>query len=487
MELQPTKLNKLSELTLWLAGLCSVLAFSFNCYASTIIDDYDGNGIEGTDHLFGYGTWEISSQTAKSGRNSLKIAPSGIGWGCVVMKEFGTTKDFSEYSSISYWIRTRSKISAREVKIAVKLVFENGSEWIQNPDLQFILDSSSDDWEKISVPISDKHFSMEGGHRLNDRPSFTPESLSKIGIVVISVQEAVNIYFDDFAFSSKKASSPKTSLNAMQVDTQINNRPPPLNADVSFTGLIDDFVPPERYNEKHLNDVNISGTSTFSLTGTVEIGTSPELNHRVETDGVLSLSWSQPNLRWVTQLAAGDVDISSNNFLVLRMKSANPFTRMSAIFSSSTGANESIEIPTKLIKTKYATINLPLTTLKTANLSSIHTISFVFHDDSGVASLNQIGLSVCKRPSLIKLNFPGGTLINSGNNVLIEVSLQDEFGFPCSDFNSFIQLMVTNGFIYPNQISEFANGKARGIFTINGYGNQQLIAKDIISGVTDND
>ncbi len=481
------KLHKCTGLTLGLATLCSTLIFHSICSATTTIDDYDGTSIKGDSRIFGYGTVDISNKIVKSGSDSLKISPSGVGWGCVVIKEFNSVQDFSKCVSLSYWMQTTRSINAKDVKIALKLVFENGTEWLQIPNQRPNLESAINHWGKIDVPFSVENFAIKGPHGVDNPQLFTPRSISKIGIVVVSVQKAVNIYLDDLAFTSTEKSSPKTIVNAVSVNTQINKKIPSLEPRASFTGLIDDFVPPERYSDNHFNDVKISGTDTYGLTGTTETGTSPELNHVIATDGVLSLSWSKANVKWATELAKTGVDISSNNYLVLRMKSSNPFTKMSVVLLSSTGESESIVIPTKLIKTKYATINVPLTSLDKQSLSSVQSISLVFHDDSGSANVNQIGLSVCKRPNLIKLNFPGGTLINSGNNALIEILLVDEFGFPCSDFNSFIQLTVTNGFIHPNQISGFTNGKARGIFTITGYGNQQLIAKDIISGVTDND
>ncbi len=463
---------------------CLTITFYSTCHAKTI-DNYEGTGIEGSHRLFGYGTWEITTKRAKAGTHSLKISTSGAGWGCVLLKEFDTTQNFSEYSSISYWLKATGSIKEREVTISLKLAFENGSEWTQKTDQQQNLDSSIDKWKKFSVDFSDKNFTKEGPKASHDHRLFTPESITKIGIIVVSVQKAVDLYIDDVLLAAKNQPLPKPAVKTKPVDTPISKKSTPPGVYESFTGLIDDFVPIDKYNVNHKNDVKIAQSNSFGETGTTKTGTSPELNHTVESDGILSLSWSKENVKWVTKLAAEGVDISSNKYLILRMKSSNPFTKMSAVFSSSSGEQDSIKIPTKSIKTKYATINLPLTTLKTSISTSVQTISLVFHDSSGTANLNQIGLSDCKRPSLIELNFPGGTLINPGNNVLIEVILLDEFGFPCSDFNSFIQLIVTEGFIYPSQISGFSNGKARGIFTISGYGNQQLIAKDIISGVTD--
>ena len=58
---------------------------------------------------------------------------------------------------------------------------------------------------------------------------------------------------------------------------------------------------------------------------------------------------------------------------------------------------------------------------------------------------------------------------------------------PLSDFDSYVTLAVTNGFVYPDRISGFEEGIASGTFAVSGSGNQELIARDVLSGVTDND
>ncbi len=255
----------------------------------------------------------------------------------------------------------------------------------------------------------------------------------------------------------------------------------------AYTGLIDDFSPPEQYNNDHRNDVIIPGQRTGGITDVHCLIIEQTAKNRVHTDGILALAWSRPNMCWFTTLSRTGVDISNNQFLVVRLRCRNPEARITvALDSTGSGEGEPWELPPSSLRPEFTTINIPLAHLGSpSDLRRVNALTFSFLDDEGVLEIDQIGLSECRHPDKITLNLPHGDIVDSGQNLFIEVSLFDDLGEPLDDFSKKIEFTVTGGHLIPSYITNFKDGRATGLFKIFGDGSQELIAKDPLTEVRD--
>jgi hypothetical protein len=152
-----------------------------------------------------------------------------------------------------------------------------------------------------------------------------------------------------------------------------------------FSGLIDDFSPAEQYNDSHRNDVIIPGQRTGGITDVHCLIIEQTTRNRFHNDGILSLSWSRPNMCWFTTLSRTGIDISANRFLVLRMRSQNPAARITiALDSTGSGEGEPLELPSSGLQPEFTTNNIPLAFLGSANdLQRVNALALTFLDDDG--------------------------------------------------------------------------------------------------------
>ena len=420
-------------------GIQHVMAFSITVFgiihgsvalSDQIIDQFEATPFPWTT-VFGSPTPTVSQNSTVfvSGNSSLELTVSNFsndGFGVGTSREFSPALDGSNFTSISYWLRSSSNDVVRTV--AIQLIDGNGTTITQQSDERLNLASVLNTWVEVTLPL-DLVNGFEG-------PSnFDISNITTVAIILFrnsgSTTDARTIFVDDIIFTGDQPS--KTIVN----------------------GLIDDFSPSSQYNASNLND--IGGFTDDD--GTMGVGNT---NDRVNTDGILSLTWNNDSDFWFTVFNDNGADISQNTHIQLRMRRAGSEAVTAVLRNSGNFTNE-IVIPIPLTPAELTTLNLALNGFTPPPiLDSMKSFTLTFPGtSSGNVEIDQIVLSPHRRPNVIAVEALTSTTFENGQTIQLQISLQDENEDLLDDYTDSIFLEVTDGAIDPASINGFdANGGA---------------------------
>ena len=421
--------------------------------ADQIVDDF-----EGVFNWSGFGgimpTVEQTTDFSNGGSSSMRIItgePFNDGFGVLATQTLNSAVNADGFSSISYWFRSRDEDSIRT--IAIQLIDANNNFLLQTSDTQLTLADAFNTWVQVNIPL-ERTTAFEGSIDFD----FT------------------NIVIIDIILLRNGASSDSRTIIIDDIEL-IDQPSKPL-----VTGLIDNFSPATQYNLSNINDMggftDDDGTMGFGNT-----------NDRIDTDGILSLTWDNDTDFWFTVFSDNGADISQNSHIQFRTKGSIEGEQFTAVLRNSGNFTSELVIPNTILQTDFVTINLALSDFTPPpTLSSMKSLSLTFPDaPSGNIEIDQIVLSPHRRPSTILITPLTSTSIANGHAIPLKIDLFDENEIPLVDFTSDIQLTVTNGSVDPSSISGFneAEGSLTGDFIISSViGPQTITISDPLVNVS---
>ena len=426
-------------------------------FSDEVIDDFEGT-FDWSSSGVVMSTVEKTTDFFNGGVSSMRIMtvdPFNDGFAVEASRTFNTPLNADGFSSVSYWVRSSDNDSVRTVSIRLT----DGSNKIldQAEGTRISLADAFNTWIQVDVPL-ERITAFEGAINFD----FT--DIVKIDFLLIrngATTDFRTVFIDDITF--------------------IDQPSKPL-----ITGLIDDFSPAGQYNSTNLNDV---GGFTDD-DGTMGGGNS---NDRINTDGLLSLTWNNATDFWFTVFNENGADISQNSYIQLRMRGATGNEQLTAILRNSGEFIGELVIPDTSIQTDLTTINLAFNDFTpTPVLSSMKSLTLTFPNISaGNIEIDQIVLSPHKRPGIIQVNaIPvASTTFENGQTIQLKIDLEDEEGNALDDFTSLISLEVTNGNIVPSTVSGFNTngGSLTQDFTVSATtGPQTISVKDTLMNVSTN-
>ena len=437
-----------------LTGLVGLL-WGTRALCDEVIDDFEGT-FEWTAFGGSAPTVEKSSDQANGGTNSMRIItddPFEIGFGVGATRTLSPALSANGFASISFWLRSSDDDSTNTV--AIQLTDDSDNILTQTAGTQPSLTDAFNTWVQVNVPFQ-RTTAFEGPI------DFDFNNIEKIDILLLRNGGSTSfrtIFIDDISL--------------------IDQPSKPL-----ITALIDDFSSAAQYNLSNLNDV---GGFTDD-DGTMGTGNT---NDRINTDGILSLTWDDNTDFWFSVFNDNGSDISQNSHIQLRVKGGNGNEQITAVLRNSGEFTSEQLIPSSSFETDFTTINLALDAFTPApTLNSAKSLTLTFPNTaSGNLEIDQIVLSPHRRADKIQVTAipEDSTTFENGTTIRLKIDLEDESGNAIGNFSSSISLEVTDGVIVPSNVDGFdaSGGSVTLDFTVSATtGPQTITVKDSLVNVS---
>ena len=185
-----------------------------------LVDDFDAVGISGSynvygENVFGNDATSLTSEQVFSpprSRSFMQSQTGGQGWGIILVKTFDQPQDFSAYNQLQLRFFSENDDPIRTLD--VKLVFDNGAEWVLKAENQVPLADALNQFILVSLPLSEFVFTPEVAG------SFDLSAVTDIGFLLRNNGQgsaARKVYFDDILLSDQLSVPTTIQVDAAEI------------------------------------------------------------------------------------------------------------------------------------------------------------------------------------------------------------------------------------------------------------------------------